>query len=424
MLKTDNMTSKENLKRTINHELPEKLVVDFGSTPVTGIHTLSIKKLRSVFGLKEITVKVTEPYQMLGEVDEELAEKLGIDAIGLGGINNMFGIKNVECEWKKFLTPWGQEVLVPEDFNTTKESNGDIYISPEGDRSIPPSAKMPESSYFFDAIIRQHPIDDSMLNPEENLEEFSIWDKDTEEYWKRTINSAPDNYGLVVNPGGTAIGDIALVPAIQLRDPRGIRDITEWYMSTMMRTDYLHEVFSRQTDIALVNLKKLFAIAGNKIDVLFICGTDFGTQASTFISEDQFRELYMPYYTKINGWIHQNTEWKTFKHSCGAVEPFITAFIESGFDILNPVQINAAGMDPVKLKEKYGKDIVFWGGGIDTQKVLSFADPKIVKSEVLRNCEIFSRDGGYVFNTVHNTLANVPQENLAAMVEALNEFRS
>ena len=120
---------------------------------------------------------------------------------------------------------------------------------------------------------------------------------------------------MVVNPGGTAIGDIALVPGVQLKNPKGIRDVTEWYMSTMMRTDYLHEVFTKQTDIAIQNLEKLNSIAGDKIDVLFVCATDFGTQSSTFISEDQFRELYMPYYKKINNWIHANTSWLTFKHS-------------------------------------------------------------------------------------------------------------
>jgi uroporphyrinogen-III decarboxylase len=131
----------------------------------------------------------------------------------------------------------------------------------------------------------------------------------------------------------------------------------------------------------------------------------------------------MPYYQKVNYWIHQNTQWKTFKHSCGAVSTFMTRFIDSGFDIINPVQINAEGMDPIKLKKKFGDKIVFWGGGVDTQGVFAFGTPLQVKEQVKKECEILNKDGGFVFNTVHNIQANVPFENVIAMLEALNEIR-
>ncbi len=214
--------------------------------------------------------------------------------------------------------------------------------------------------------------------------------------------------GVVANFGGTAIGDIALVPGMNLKHPRGIRDVADWYMSTLMRSDYLHQVFEKQTDIALQNLAKAKEASGDVVDVVFICGTDFGTQDSSFCSTEAFDELYAPYYKKINSWIHENTRWKTFKHSCGAVEPFMEHFIDSGFDIINPVQINAAGMDPMLLKEKYGDRLTFWGGGADTQKVLPFGSPEEVKAHVLKECEIFAPGGGFVFNTVHNIQANVP----------------
>jgi uroporphyrinogen-III decarboxylase len=132
--------------------------------------------------------------------------------------------------------------------------------------------------------------------------------------------------------------------------------------------------------------------------------------------------MWLPYYKKINDWIHQNTGWKTFKHSCGAVESFMDLFIESGFDIINPVQINAAGMDSLLLKKKYGSRIVFWGGGVDTQGVFPFGTPQQVKDQVRRQCEIFNNNGGFVFNTVHNIQANVPFENVVAMLEVLKEL--
>jgi len=130
----------------------------------------------------------------------------------------------------------------------------------------------------------------------------------------------------------------------------------------------------------------------------------------------------MPYYKRINDWIHRHTAWKSFKHSCGAVYALIPSFIESGFDILNPVQVSAKGMDARRLKQEFGRDIVFWGGGVDTQKTLAFGTPEAVRAEVLERREIFGRDGGFVFNAVHNIQANVPIANIVAMFEALNEF--
>jgi len=176
------------------------------------------------------------------------------------------------------------------------------------------------------------------------------------------------------------------------------------------------------SDIAIENIKSLKPIVDGKIDVAFICGTDFGTQDSQFCSSDTFRDLYLPYYKKINDYIHSNTKWKTFKHSCGAVEPLVQDLIDAGFDILNPVQINAVGMDSKKLKAKYGKYITFWGGGVDTQKMLSFGKPADVEKQVMEQCEILSKDGGFVFNSVHNVQANTPTANLVAMINAVKKF--
>jgi uroporphyrinogen-III decarboxylase len=134
-----------------------------------------------------------------------------------------------------------------------------------------------------------------------------------------------------------------------------------------------------------------------------------------------FRELWLPYYRRVNDWIHSHTKWRTFKHSCGAVSKFIPHFIEAGFDILNPVQCSAAGMDPQELKRTYGDRLVFWGGGVDTQATLPFGTPQQVREEVLRRCEVFAPGGGFVFNTVHNIQACTPVENIVAMIDAVRE---
>jgi hypothetical protein len=254
-------------------------------------------------------------------------------------------------------------------------------LYPEGDMTVAPSAKMPVTGYFFDTLIRQEPFNEESPNIEDNLEEFSMLKEADLRYWEEQVkNIKGTDKGVVANFGGTALGDIALVPAPFLRHPKGIRDIQEWYMSSLIRPDFMKEIYDRQTDIAVENLKKLYGIVGNHIDVVYMCGNDFGTQQSTFLDLPTFRDLYLPYYRKMNDWIHSNTPWKTFKHSCGAVEPLIEGFIEAGFDILNPVQISASGMDPKRLKDSYGDRIVFWGGGVDTQQVLAFGTPGDVKS--------------------------------------------
>ncbi|MBA7573285.1 hypothetical protein ES708_15081 [subsurface metagenome] len=415
------MNSKKRILTALSHNQPDRIPMDFGSTPVSGIHVLPIYKLRSALGLKNIPLKVIEPYQMLGEIDDELSDILGIDTIGLSGKNNMFGFANEN--WKEFKTSWEQTILVPGKFPVEKDKNGYYLMFPEGDTSANPSAKMPSDGFFYDAIIRQDTIDESKLNPENNLEEFGIVTDKELAFWKNQVNQQhKKGKALVANFGGTGLGDIALVPAVQLKHPKGIRDVTEWYISTVTRQDYIHEVFEKQTDIALKNFKKFYDVIGNRIDVVMLCGADFGTQSSQFCSADTFRSLWFPYYKKMNDWIHKNTEWKTFKHSCGSVEPFIDMFIEAGFDILNPVQINAKGMEPIHLKEQFGDRIVFWGGGVDTQKVLSFGTPQEVEKQVLDNCEIFSKNGGFVFNAVHNIQANVPIENILAMFNAFKKI--
>ncbi len=416
------MTSKERFDLTINHKQPDKVVVDFGSTSVTGIHAKTVENLRKHFGLANKPVRITDPYQMLGEVDQELIDIIGVDVIAAKGRKNSFGFYNHE-PLKEYLTPWGQTVLVPEAFRTINDENGDVLIYPEGDISASPSARMPKSSFFFDAIIRQQPFKEEELDPKDNLEEYGLVSEDDLAYWSETAQKArATGKAVVAGLGGTALGDIAHIPGMKLKKPKGIRDITEWYMSIIMRPDFVKTIFDRQSEIAVENLKRLYQVIGNNVDAVFICGTDFGTQESTFCAPEQFDDLWMPYYQRINNWIHTNTNWKTFKHSCGAVESFMPKFIEAGFDIINPVQVNAKGMDPVHLKKTYGKDLVFWGGGIDTQKTLPYASPEKIREEVLRLCDIFAKDGGFIFNTVHNIQANVPVENVIAMLNALKEF--
>lgn len=414
------MTSREKVLTALAHE-SGPVPVDFGSTGLTGLHVSCVTALREHFGLPKHPIKVWEPFQMLGEVEDDLAAAMGSDCVGVMGRGTMFGFPNEG--WREWRTPWGQVVQVPEGFRTRKNAAGDVFIFPQGDESVPPSGHMPATSYFFDAIVRQGPIDEDNLNSSDNCEEFTLMEEaDIAHARSEFAQRADDPRAVVSGIGGTGFGDVALVPAPFLKDPKGIRDIAEWYMLLLEEPEYVHAIFSHQCEIALQNLATYAEVAGDRMDVIMLCGTDFGTQDSQFCSGQTFDELYAPYYRRINDWIHAHTTWKTFKHSCGAMRPLIDRLIDVGFDILNPVQCSATGMEPGQLKADFGGRIVFWGGGVDTQHTLPFGTAAEVHQQVLERLDLFSPGGGFVFNTIHNIQARTPVENIVAMLDAIAEF--
>jgi len=418
------MSSRDRVSAALAHREPDKAPMDFGATAVTGIAASVVYQLRQALKLDPpgTPVRVVEPYQMLGEVADDLRATLGIDTAGVARSKNMFGFEN--ADWKAWQLFDGTPVLVPGAFNTEPGESGDILMYPEGDRSAPPSARMPRGGYYFDSIVRQPPINEGKLRVEDNLQEFvPVPLEELEHLRARAKELEPSGLSLVGSVADTGFGDIALVPAPFLKYPRGIRDIEEWYVSTVTRREFVRQVFDRQCDIALSNLEKIRPILGDSIDVLFSTGTDFGTQRGPFISPAAYRDLYQPVHRRVNDWVHEHTTWRTFIHSCGGVEPLIGDFIDAGFDILNPVQCSAEGMDAPHLKKTYGERVTFWGGGVDTQKTLPFGTPAEVREEVKRRVETFAAGGGFVFNAIHNIQSRTPIRNVMAMFEAFDECR-
>lgn len=415
------MKARQRVEAALNHQQPDRVPLDLGGSPVTGMHVSSVYQLRQALGIDPpgTPVKVVEPYQMLGEIGADLADVLGLDVVGLSGRKTMFGFPNTD--WKPWTLTDGTPVWVAGAFNTVPEPNGDILMYPDGDRSAPPSGRMPKGGFYFDTIVRQEAIDDDRLNVEDNLEEFTPITDDDLQYFAVQADrlSKSSDRAILANFGGTAFGDIALVPAPFLKHPKGIRDVAEWYMSTVSRFDYIHEVFRRQCEIALANLAKIHAAVGDRVSAVFVTGTDFGTQNGPFISPKAYRSLYQPFHRRVNDWVHEHTSWKTFIHSCGSVIALLPDIVDAGFDILNPVQCSAVGMNPQTLKERFGGKLTFWGGGIDTQKTLPFGTPEEVRQQVRERVAIFNREGGFVFNTVHNVQARTPAENLIAMYESV-----
>jgi hypothetical protein len=419
------MTSRERILTACAHQAPDRLPVDFGGGFQTGLHVSIVYQLRQALRLDPpgTPVKVVEVYQMLGELAPDLRRALGVDTVSLHGTGTMFGFPQVA--FKEWLLADATPVLVPVDFNTRYEPNGDLLQWPGNDRSVPPSGRMPAGGHFFDAIPRQQPFAEANLDPADNTEEFQpVADAEIEHYRRlaeRLITTT--DQALFCTFGGLTFGYIALVPATFLKRPKGIRDIEEWYVSTVTRTDYIKAVFERQAQVALENLARLHAAIGARAAIIQTNGTDFGTQNGPFLSAAKYRELFLPYQQRVNGWIHRNTSWKTFMHCCGGIAPLLDAVVEAEFDILNPVQCSAKGMDARALKKHYGDALVFWGGGVDTQKTLPFGTPQQVRDQVRERIDIFGPGGGFVFCSIHNVQAQTPIANLLAMFEALRQYR-
>jgi hypothetical protein len=414
------MTSRERLRKAIHHQQPDRPPIDLGSTLVTGISASAYARLKRALGISGGSVRVYDPFQMLAEVEEPVKKALGVDTFGIQLPTNFFGYKNEK--WKPYRLFDGAEVEISGHFAADTLPDGSIVQYPRGDRSAPPSGRMPKGGFYFDSIVRQEPIDESSLDPKEWVEQtYSLYTDEELRFVEDTAAAMYEgsDYGLVGNFWGAGFGDIAVVPGPAIPHPKGIRDPEEWYVSTLTRTQYVRDIFALQLELQMKNIALYRQAAGDRIDVIVMGGTDFGSQNGPFISPQAYRDLFKPLHKTMNDWVHANTKWKTFYHTCGSITAFMDDFAEAGIDILNPVQISAAGMSPEGLKERWGGRFTFWGGAVDAQHTLPFGTPDQVRRETERNVAVFARGGGFVFNNVHNIQASVPVENIVAMLEGV-----
>ncbi|HIU77577.1 MAG TPA: methyltransferase [Candidatus Pelethocola excrementipullorum] len=415
------MNSRERLIATLNHQTPDRLPIDLGATSQTSINASTLYQFRKALGLDSHRLMITEPSQLLGEVEQDILDLLGVDVVGLWNTTTCFGYQNKD--WKEWSMDDGTPVFMGGGFTYDEDSQARKLVYPHGDRTAEYSAIIPKGGSFFDSVTREpfdFDLDEEDLTPLEDFkDDFAIATDEEARHWEKKSIDLYENteYGIVGMLGGGALGDAAVIPGPAVRHPKGIRRVDDWLLAHVMYPDYIKAVFRYQTDIMLKNLEIYKQAVGDRIQVIWISGTDFGNQRSGMISLQTFRELYKPFYKEINDWVHKNTSWKTFYHTCGAVYDFLDDFADMGLDCLNPLQLSANGMDAATIKANYGDKFTFWGGGVDTQHTLPFGTPEEVRRQVRERIDILSKDGGYVFNTIHNIVANVPPENLIAMYE-------
>jgi len=415
------MTSRERVKATINHIEPDRVPVDVGSSPPTGIQAGALHKLRKAYKLPEKTVKVHEPFQLLGDVDDDVLKAVGADLVGLWSPHTYFGYKN--DSWKDWTLSDGTKVLIGEKFRYSVDEKGNTYFYPgQSDR---PSATMPAGGYYMDALLRQEPVDEDDLDGKRDFGHmFSVYSDEELRFLEEESRNLYNNteYSIVGIFGGMALGDAGLLPGPGHERTPGIRRVEDWLMAHHLHPNYIKEVFDLQTETAVKNLKLFQQAVGNRVDIVYMSGADFGTQRSEIMSRDMFCEFYKPYFKQVNDMLHEETEWKLAYHCCGSIVKLLDDFVEMGVDVLNPVQCSAVGMDPEFLKTTYGDKLVFWGGAIDTQQTLAHGTPEQVREEALERLRIFSPGGGFIYNAIHNIQHATPAENIVAFFESAKDF--
>jgi len=408
------MTQRERVLHAFSHREPDRIPIDLSGHRSSGIAAIAYGRLREYLRLEKKTTRVYDTLQQLAIVDEDILERFHIDTIELG---RGFALENTQ--WVDWKLPDGSPCRVPVWVRPERSQGGWVLRSKSG-RAI---SRMPDGALYFEQTYYPFADDAGPKTIQEAMEE-SAW----------TSTASP--------PGPLADGADGLLRlsegARRLREGSG-RAILGLFGGKLLemgqalyRNDNFfvllasepksaHDFLDRVLDIHLAKLEKFLGAVGRYIDLL-VFSDDLGMQTGPQISRSMYREFFKLRHGILWGRAKELAKIKVMLHCCGGIRELIPDLIDAGLDAINPVQISCSGMDAKQLKTDFGKDIVFWGGGCDTQKVLPCGTPDSVKRHVQEQAAVLSRGGGFVFQQVHNIMANVPPENIVAMFDAINEM--
>lgn len=410
------MNSRERVKRAVQFQQPDRVPIDLGGMKASTIAAAAYDRVKKRLGMRSST-RVLDPRFMIADLEEEFRARFHLDVLPLD-VTSVGALVGADQEWVERTLFDGTRVLLPPGTRIGEEAGGDwVLLNPDG---TPTSFRMPKNGFYFDDTsfntgdgINPARFDPPATIPDETLELLA-------KYSRRIYRDT--DYAILGWGGGVCFLGLSLITDRKANVTLGMPN--EWMVMLMTEKDTCHEMMDRSVEASISCLRLLHQAAGDRAFAWGIASDDSGTQRGEFISPDLWAEMIKPHYRKLCDWIHKNTGWKTFLHSCGSVYHLIPHFIEAGVDILNPVQTSAANMEPARLKAEFGKELVFWGGGCDTQSILNRATPDEVRAHVKERLEAFAPGGGFVFTQVHNIQANVPAENIIAMLEAAYEYGS
>jgi uroporphyrinogen decarboxylase len=412
------MVSRDYVLESLNHKEPSRLPLDLGATPSSGISAMGYNKLKTALGINDRCNKIYDVVQQVAQPEENVLSALGVDTIDIGRAFN-----DRPEDWYDVTLADGSQGQWPAWFKPVPGPNGALVCVDEDDETL---AKMPKGTTGFDQTffpyLDGYPGDFKELPAAMNKVH---WQKYAHSPWDNA--ALPDFWGELRRRTQKLreSSDRALVITCGC-------NLFEWGTFLRKLDNFLIDIYTEPEDVErlvdaltclhLKSLEKVCAAVGDLVDVLRF-GDDLGMNTGMFMSPEKYRQIFKPRHTKLCAYVHEHSGMKTFLHSCGSIYPIMGDLIEAGYDIINPVQTSAKQMDPAVLKKEFGKDIVFWGGGCNTQIVLSQAKPAEVYDYTKRMIEIFLKDGGFVFNQEHNILHDVSPENMLAMYRAVKEYQ-
>lgn len=398
------MTGRERIKLALAHRAADRIPLDLGASESTGIHGIKYNELKQFLGLKGGRTQIFDIGQMIAKVEAPVLDAVGADAVPL----------LIEPRaWKPWRLPDQSACEIPAlaDLRPAADGGAELYSAGGALEAV-----CPKGSFYFDTC--RHPLADASSPADiekgiEHLENFdwpSYCDEDFKDLRRRAqaLRSGTDR---------AIVGNLwtHVFAAGQI-----LRGFENFMMDLLADKPLAHALMGRLVDCYAARVERYAEAVGEYCDIIQV-NDDLGAQNGPQIAPETYREMVKPYHARLWGMIKRLTGKPLLLHSCGSVRALIPDLIEIGLDALNPVQVAAADMDSARLKREFGRDLVFWGGGCDTQSVLGAGTPELVREEVRRRCGDLAPGGGFVFCQVHNIQPNVPVRNIMAMYEAFAE---
>lgn len=412
------MNSRERVLAAIAHKQPDQVPVDLGSTPSSGISAIAYSNLLKAIGRTDLPVQIYDVVQQLAQPDMSIIDRFGIDVLDIGRAFN-----TEEKDWHETILANGDKAFYPIHFNPVKQVDGSYHCYDEDGKRL--LALMPQGATFFDQsyfpYINGFPENYDTLDEEMGR---VLWSRYVHSPWDHTQD--PDFWKTLrektLQLRASTDKALMIVCGCNLFEwGTFLRRMDNFLMDLLCEPDQVARMLDQLLERHLATLAKVCDSVGDVVDIIRF-GDDLGMTSGPFMDVDTYRSLFKPRHKQLCDYVKTHSQMHTFIHSCGSISSLMPDLIEAGIEIFNPVQTNARQMEPEFLKKEFGQDCTFWGGGVETVGTLNNGTPEQVREQVLERLEIMSAGGGFVFNTVHNILPDVPPQNILAMFDAVKEF--
>ena len=412
------MNSRERVLAAIAHKQPDQVPVDLGSTPSSGISAIAYSNLLKAIGRTDLPVQIYDVVQQLAQPDMSIIDRFWVDVLDIGRAFN-----TEEKDWHETILANGDKAFYPIHFNPVKQADGSYHCYDEDGKRL--LALMPQGATFFDQsyfpYINGFPENYDTLDEEMGR---VLWSRYVHSPWDHTQD--PDFWKTLrektLQLRASTDKALMIVCGCNLFEwGTFLRRMDNFLMDLLCEPDQVARMLDQLLERHLATLAKVCDSVGDIVDIIRF-GDDLGMTSGPFMDVDTYRSLFKPRHKQLCDYVKTHSQMHTFIHSCGSISSLMPDLIEAGIEIFNPVQTNARQMEPEFLKKEFGQDCTFWGGGVETVGTLNNGTPEQVREQVLERLEIMSAGGGFVFNTVHNILPDVPPQNILAMFDAVKEF--